>query len=102
VKPNLRPVRTKVKIIVQERSFGYIVPLLSSCKVLVDDYLVAPVRDLSAGVRSRQPTFVWVLLFLVVLVAAYFRLASRSSSGPSALDVDDDVDSKEWVNTLQA
>jgi len=50
--------------------------LLSSCKMLVDDYLVAPARDLSAGVKSKQPTFVWILFFLVVLVAAYFRLAS--------------------------
>jgi hypothetical protein len=50
--------------------------LLSSCKMLVDDYLVEPARDSPAGVRSRQSTLVWILLFLVVLVAAYFRLAS--------------------------
>jgi len=49
--------------------------LLSSCKMLVDDYLVAPARDLSAGVKSKQSTFVWILFFLVVVVAACFRLA---------------------------
>ena len=50
--------------------------LPSSCKMLVDDYLVAPAQDLSAGVEDKQSTLVWVILFLVVLVAAYFRLAS--------------------------
>jgi hypothetical protein len=50
--------------------------LPSSCKMLVDDYLVAPARALSAGVKSEQSAFVWILFFLVVLVAAYFRLAS--------------------------
>lgn len=50
--------------------------LVSSCKMLLDDYFVALARNLFAGVESRKSTFVWILFLLVLLVAAYFRLAS--------------------------
>jgi len=50
--------------------------LPSSCRSLLDDHVVTPARDLSAGVKGRKSTFVWILFFLVVLVAAYFRLSS--------------------------
>lgn len=49
--------------------------LLSSCKTLVDDF-APPARDLSAAVKGKKSTYVWILFLLVVLVAAYFRLAS--------------------------
>ena len=49
---------------------------LSSCKAFVNDYIVTPARDLSTEVKNKQPNFVWVLFLLIVLIAAYFRLAS--------------------------
>jgi hypothetical protein len=48
---------------------------LSSLKVL-RDFLAAPSEGLSRELKTRHSSLVWALFLLVVLVAAYLRLAS--------------------------
>ena len=40
------------------------------------DPIVVPAKDLSVKLKNRKFSLVWILLLLIVLVAAYFRLAS--------------------------
>jgi hypothetical protein len=49
---------------------------LSSYKVLLRDFLAVPAKGLSRELKTRRSNLVWILFLLVVLIAAYLRLAS--------------------------
>jgi Dolichyl-phosphate-mannose-protein mannosyltransferase len=51
------------------------VSCLSSSQLL-RDFLVAPAGNLSRGLETRRSKLVWILFLLIVLIAAYLRLAS--------------------------
>jgi hypothetical protein len=44
--------------------------------VLLRDFLAVPAKGLSRELKTRQSNLVWILFLLVVLIAAYLRLAS--------------------------